>query len=652
MRHGLTTEQVRELSYQYAVHLNLTIPSSWKENNTASLDWLKGFLKRHDETAYTTVTNAPKIVAQADVKRVGQISSTERGSLVTVLDFANAAGGSIPPAFIFPRVHFKEHMLENGPTVALGLANVSGWITEDCFLKALKHFLHFVKPSAESLALIVLENHKTHINVVLYDRKNYIMILTFPPHFSHRLQPLDVTVFGTFKALYRASMNDWMTSNPDEDFLPAFVADRPQSLKTPTGSSENSDESSSSEELPHISSPFIDPELDSNAQTVLPFILSQPQFGFSTLNEPQPGTSTSNEFQFGPSTSNEPQPGTSTTKETRSEFSTLNKPQPGPSYLNGSQAGLLLYSDAEVSHVKTSNSAYPLITPEAVRPFPKALPRKSTGKQRKSKTKVITETPEKDRLLLENMESNKTKNNKKAKKKKTDFKKNTKASEKKKKKVAQKIASSSSSSSETLSNVDKDSDSIDDIPENEEVTPRLRNRSITKDKTRDYDQCNQSFARLRTAFGDEAPFKTIIYNWFAEFDRGHGYLSNEFHDARPSTAENNKNIDVTISRTKIDAPSLNLVSMELQEVTRSVFLKLSQIVRDPPQAQLFMPKCGINTIFSKVLRGLHVRTIHARKHARTHAHTHTNTRTLRPRQAEREKPIAIKIDLKSSKMLR
>lgn len=118
------------------------------------------------------------------------------------------------------------------------------------------------------------------------------------------------------------------------------------------------------------------------------------------MNESQPGTSTSNEFQFGPSTSNEQQPGTSTSKETRPGSSTLNEPQPGPSTLNESQAG---YSDTEVSHVKASNSAYLLITPKAVRPFPKALPRKSTGKQRKRETTIITETPEKDRLLLENM---------------------------------------------------------------------------------------------------------------------------------------------------------------------------------------------------------------------------------------------------------
>ncbi|CAB3244562.1 unnamed protein product [Arctia plantaginis] len=73
--------------------------------------------------------------------------------------------------------------------------------------------ISIVKPTAESPALIVLDNHKTHItiNVILYAKENNIMILTFHPHCSHRLQPLDVSVFGPFKARYRAGINDWMT---------------------------------------------------------------------------------------------------------------------------------------------------------------------------------------------------------------------------------------------------------------------------------------------------------------------------------------------------------------------------------------------------------------------------------------------------------
>ncbi|GBP09233.1 hypothetical protein EVAR_4088_1 [Eumeta japonica] len=53
----------------------------------------------------------------------------------------------------------------------------------------------------------------------------------------------------------------------------------------------------------------------------------------------------------------------------------------------------------------------------------------------------------------------------------------------------------------------------------------------------------QSSARLRTAFGDETPCKTTIYNWFAEFKRGRINLNDEFRDRRLSMAVNNKNID-------------------------------------------------------------------------------------------------------------
>ena len=97
-------------------------------------------------------------------------------------------------------------------------------------------------------------------------------MLTFPPHCSHKLQPLDVSVFGPFKKALRTAFNDWLSLNPgsrisihqiaelcrkpyerafnatnitsgfqktgifpfdreifsDIDFLPSFTTDRPQ----------------------------------------------------------------------------------------------------------------------------------------------------------------------------------------------------------------------------------------------------------------------------------------------------------------------------------------------------------------------------------------------------------------------------------------
>jgi len=84
------------------------------------------------------------------------------------------------------------------------------------FLKALEHFVKHVKLSKENPVLILMDNHSSHVNlrVVQFTRENSIIIVTFPPHCSHKLQPLDVAVYGPFKTRYRIAMNEWMLSNP------------------------------------------------------------------------------------------------------------------------------------------------------------------------------------------------------------------------------------------------------------------------------------------------------------------------------------------------------------------------------------------------------------------------------------------------------
>lgn len=77
---------------------------------------------------------------------------------MTTLFFINAAGGFLPPIFVFPRVIYKDIMLNNGPPGALGLAQASGWMTEDCFVKELEHFVMHIRPSKDNPALILMVN--------------------------------------------------------------------------------------------------------------------------------------------------------------------------------------------------------------------------------------------------------------------------------------------------------------------------------------------------------------------------------------------------------------------------------------------------------------------------------------------------------------
>ena len=39
-------------------------------------------------------------------------------------------------------------------------------------------------------------------------------MLSFPPHCSHKLQPLDRSVYGPLKCYYNTACDDWVVSNP------------------------------------------------------------------------------------------------------------------------------------------------------------------------------------------------------------------------------------------------------------------------------------------------------------------------------------------------------------------------------------------------------------------------------------------------------
>ncbi|KAJ8929237.1 hypothetical protein NQ314_018116 [Rhamnusium bicolor] len=79
-----------------------------------------------DETCTMTVQKSAKVLAVKGQKQIGKVTSAEKGTLISTCCIINAAGNSLPPIMIFPRVHFKQHMLVGAPTGTLGLATPSG----------------------------------------------------------------------------------------------------------------------------------------------------------------------------------------------------------------------------------------------------------------------------------------------------------------------------------------------------------------------------------------------------------------------------------------------------------------------------------------------------------------------------------------------
>ncbi|KAK2719162.1 hypothetical protein QYM36_004858 [Artemia franciscana] len=127
----------------------------------------------------------------------------------------SAQGIVIQLFMIFPRVKFLPQMMRGSLPESVGVAHPLGWMTGEKFVVFLEHFIHNSKPSIERPALLLMDNHISHVIIELLElmKKSHIIPLTFPPHTSHKLQLLDCSCYSPFKAYYNAACNTCMTKN-------------------------------------------------------------------------------------------------------------------------------------------------------------------------------------------------------------------------------------------------------------------------------------------------------------------------------------------------------------------------------------------------------------------------------------------------------
>ncbi|KAJ3655894.1 hypothetical protein Zmor_015002 [Zophobas morio] len=261
---GMSTNDIRKLAYQVAEAKGLSHKFS-AAKEMAGWDWYKGFMQRNlslslrtpeatsaararafnkpqitkyfkslletlekydfqpnqiwnvDESGLSTVPSKnAKIIATKGRKQVGILSSAERGQHLTVVCCMNPLGIYIPPAFIFPRKNMKQELLDHAPTGSTGFTQEKGWMTGDIFLKWLKHFVKYAKPTEEEQILLLVDGHGSHkdLNVLNYAKHHGIIMFCFPPHCTHRVQPLDVSFYGPLTSFYNQELISWLRNHP------------------------------------------------------------------------------------------------------------------------------------------------------------------------------------------------------------------------------------------------------------------------------------------------------------------------------------------------------------------------------------------------------------------------------------------------------
>ncbi|KAI4466406.1 hypothetical protein MML48_3g00013779 [Holotrichia oblita] len=123
------------------------MPKTWETNKIAGEEWMRSFVRRnpilslrtpegcslaraisfneHDvnkffENLYNAINRHERFCDRTRKRdydcskirkaaKVNKVTSGERRVLVTTCVIINAAGNHLPPAMIFPRVHFKDH---------------------------------------------------------------------------------------------------------------------------------------------------------------------------------------------------------------------------------------------------------------------------------------------------------------------------------------------------------------------------------------------------------------------------------------------------------------------------------------------------------------------------------------------------------------
>ena len=119
-------------------------------------------------------------------------------------------------------------MLRGIPAGSLGLANSSGCMKQDIFPQVLKHFIDNMSVSKDQPGVLIMDNHNSYITIEAVElaKEHGLSPLTLPPRCCHKLQPLDVGVFGAFKKFYTSFCNEWHLSHPGETLSLYYAVER------------------------------------------------------------------------------------------------------------------------------------------------------------------------------------------------------------------------------------------------------------------------------------------------------------------------------------------------------------------------------------------------------------------------------------------
>ncbi|XP_072380516.1 uncharacterized protein [Diabrotica undecimpunctata] len=80
----------------------------------------------------------------------------------------------------------------------------------------MEHFILHTSSLKQNPSLLLYDNHESHlsIQVVNIAKENGVTIVTYPPHSTNKLQPVDVGIFKPVSLAFIAAIDSWLMHHP------------------------------------------------------------------------------------------------------------------------------------------------------------------------------------------------------------------------------------------------------------------------------------------------------------------------------------------------------------------------------------------------------------------------------------------------------
>ena len=164
-----------------------------------------------DESAFFSDPQQGKVVCPKGIASKRLTHGSGRDS-TTVLACVNAAEEILPPLIVHSGKHIWSSWISDKAFPGTSYkATKNGWMDTNTFYSWFtSQFLQQVPKECRPI-LLLYDGHLSHISLELITaaRQSDVHIIKLPPHTSHLLQPLDVSVFRGLKCEWNSRLTQW-----------------------------------------------------------------------------------------------------------------------------------------------------------------------------------------------------------------------------------------------------------------------------------------------------------------------------------------------------------------------------------------------------------------------------------------------------------